>query len=72
MRQDHLITVDPAPGGWRVALDDFPPMMFLSGRRAEQHARSLAARLASLGDDAKVMIHDRTSALVGAQHYFAE
>jgi len=72
MTQDHLISVQPAAGGWTVALDDLPALMFLSGLKAEQHARGLAARLAALGDDAKVLIHDRSSALVGAQHYMAE
>ena len=72
MRQDHLISVEPTAGGWRVSLDDLQPLMFLSGRDAEQHARALAARLTTLGDDAKVLIHDRSSALVGAQHYLAE
>lgn len=72
MGHDHLITVEPTAGGWRVALDDLQPLMFLSGRQAEQHAHGLAARLAGLGDDSRVLIHDRTTALVGAQSYFAE
>ena len=71
MGHDHVITVRPTAGGWRVALDDLQPLMFLSGSKAEQHARSLAARLAELGDDTEVRIHDRSTALVGAQHYLA-
>jgi hypothetical protein len=72
MRHDHLITVRPVPGGWRVSLDDLQPLMFLSGHKAEQHAHDLAGRLSELGDDARVLIHDRSSALVGAQRYFGE
>lgn len=72
MRDDHLITVRPVPGGWRVALDDFQPQLFLSGGQAERHARDLAARLSEIGDDARVLIHDRTTALVSTRHYFAE
>lgn len=67
MDHDHLITVRPVAGGWRVALDDLQPLMFLSGRKAEQHARILAAHLAEIGDRAQVMIHDRASVLVGLQ-----
>jgi len=31
MTQDHLISVQPAAGGWTVSLDDLPALMFLSG-----------------------------------------
>ena len=72
MRQDHLIVVAPIAGGWRVALDDLEPMMFLSGRRAEAHARALAKRLAVVGGEARLMIHDRSYALIGAQLYLAD
>jgi hypothetical protein len=66
---DHLIEVRPCPGGWRVSLDDLQPLMFLSGRKAEAHARDLARRLAEIGDSVRVLIHDRTSALVGTQAF---
>lgn len=69
MLQDHLITVRPVPGGWRVALDDLQPQLFLSGRRAEGQARALAARLAGIGDRAELTIHDRASVLVGSQRF---
>ncbi|MFC3069258.1 hypothetical protein [Phenylobacterium soli] len=72
MRHDHLIVVAPAAGGWRVALDDLEPVMFLSGREAEAHARSLATRLAAVGDDARVTVHDRADVLVGSRRYLAE
>jgi hypothetical protein len=67
MTHDHQITVTPCPGGWRVSLDDLQPLMFLSGGKAEAHARDLAARLAELGDTARVLVHDRSSALAGVQ-----
>jgi hypothetical protein len=46
--------------------------MFLSGGKAEERARALAARLSNAGDDARVLVHDRSSRLVGATRYFAE
>ena len=67
MHRDHLITVEPAPVGWRVAVDDLQPLMFLSGSKAEQHARSLAARLSRLGEVTEVTIRDRAHTVVGAR-----
>lgn len=69
---DDDISVVPVSGGWRVLspLDD-TPLMFLSGAKAEEKAKALAARLAAAGRDARVLIHDRTSALVGAWRFFA-
>ena len=72
MLEDHLITVRAVQGGWRVALDDLTPVMFLSGGRAEHEARRLAGALNGLGRHAQVLIHDRTDALVAARRYFAE
>ncbi|WP_395671709.1 hypothetical protein [Phenylobacterium sp.] len=45
------------------------PLMFLSGRRAEEHARQLARALTRSGDQASVVIHDRSEAFVGAARY---
>jgi hypothetical protein len=59
MPRDHLITVEPAAVGWRVALDDLQPLMFLSGSKAEQHARGLADRLTRLGAFTEVAIRER-------------
>lgn len=67
MAHDHLIMVRACPGGWSVSLDDCQPLMFLSGRRAEIHAYDVATRLAEIGDTARVLVHDRTSALAGVQ-----
>ncbi|CAN5485539.1 hypothetical protein BH10PSE5_BH10PSE5_28350 [soil metagenome] len=70
---DHHISVVPVEGGWRVLspLDD-TPLMFLSGAKAEEKAKSLAERLAATGHDAQVLIHDRTQALIGTWRYFAD
>jgi hypothetical protein len=62
MHRDHLITVEPAAVGWRVALDDLQPLLFLSAGQAEQHARGLAARLSRVGEGAEVMVRDRLRA----------
>lgn len=62
MGREHLITVEPAAVGWRVALDDLQPLMFLSGAQAEQHARGLAARLRGAGGRAKLTIRERGGA----------
>ena len=69
---DHHISVMPVEGGWRVLspLDD-TPLMFLSGAKAEAKAKALAEQLAAAGRDARVLIHDRTQALVGTWRYFA-
>ena len=72
MRDDHLITVDAVQGGWRVALDDLTPLMFLSGGRAEEQARRLAGALNGIGSDARVTIRDRANTLVGSRRYHAE
>ena len=71
MRCDHTITISPTSGGWTLVFDDMAPLMFLSGRKAEQHARRLGARLADFGDDTEVLIHDRAQGLVGSQVYLA-
>lgn len=71
MRRDHTILVTPVAGGWSVRWDESPhPLMFLSGARAEEQARALARGVARSGDDAQVVVHDRTSALVGSTRYF--
>jgi hypothetical protein len=72
MTDDHLITVDAVQGGWRVAMDDLTPLMFLSGGRAEVEARRLAGALNDVGDDARVLIRDRANTLVGSRRYYAE
>ena len=68
MHKDHLITVEPVAVGWRVALDDLQPLMFLSGAKAEQHAHGLAARLSRFGDVTRVTIHSPTDSVVGSRY----
>jgi hypothetical protein len=72
MGHDHLIIVEPVGGGWQVGCDEMQPLMFLSGGRAEAQARIIARCLTRLGDDARVVVHDRASGLIGAHRYFAE
>jgi hypothetical protein len=71
MLEGHRILVSPVPGGWSV---DCPVtdnvLVFASGARAEQAARSLGACLAGLGHDIRVAVHDRHGALIGTAHYF--
>jgi len=72
MSDGYQITVAPVEGGWSVRCDGgLQPMMFLSGARAEQQARALARRLSETGEEAQVLIHDRSYALVGATRYAA-
>ena len=68
MHKDHLITVEPAAVGWRVALDDLQPLMFLSGVEAEEHAHGLAARLSRFGDATRVTIHSPALTVVGSRY----
>jgi len=70
MRRDRTILVTPVAGGWSVRWDEgLHPLMFLSGARAEEQAKALARGVARSGDNAQVVIHDRTSALVGSTRY---
>ena len=45
------------------------PMVFLSGARAEAQARALAVRLSDAGENVRLLVHDRTHALVGATRF---
>jgi hypothetical protein len=68
----HVIEVAPIDGGWRVdcAIAD-QPLLFLSGRRAEEKARDLAGRLAFHGLDSRVLVRDRRGDLIGSIDYYA-
>ena len=69
---DQVVTVTPVEGGWSVACSIIGhPLMFSSGAKAEEKARSLAAVLANNGQDARVMVHDRRNTLIGTVRYFA-
>lgn len=69
---DRIIAVVPAAGGWRLETGDVEALMFLSGAKAEARAKALAQAFARTGEDVRVMIHDRSSALVATQRFFAE
>jgi len=64
-----VIWVSPLAGGWTVRCAELEPLVFRSGRRAEEQAKALARCIAELGRDAQVRIHDRAMNLVGAQDY---
>lgn len=69
---DQVIVVGPVDGGWSVQCSMIgQPLFFLSGAKAEESARKLAACIAELGQDVRVMIHDRDHGLVGTRSYFA-
>ena len=67
---EFSVEVTPASGGWAVlcsAID--PPLMFRSGRRAEDQARRLAECLAGLGHAVRVQVRDRSGSVIGLQAY---
>lgn len=68
---DLEVTVSPIEGGWRVQSAVIADLMFLSGARAEEKARHLAACLARCGADVMLVIQDRTSRVIGTRRYFA-
>jgi hypothetical protein len=62
-----LVEVRPVQAGWRVSAPSaFEPILFLSGRRAEQEGRRMTLTFVAAGLDARLHIHDRTQNLVGA------
>jgi hypothetical protein len=69
--QQYSIVVGPVEGGgWALDCDAIrAPMMFLSGARAEAHARALALRLSQAGDDVELTVRDRACVVVGLAHY---
>jgi hypothetical protein len=72
MTCQHHIAVAPVDGGWSLACDcGLQPMLFLSGGRAEAHARALARRLSEAGGEVRVTVRDRSRAVVGQALYAA-
>jgi hypothetical protein len=70
MIRQHHIAVAPVDGGWSLACDgELEPMMFLSGGRAEAHARALAQRLSAAGGEVHLTVRDRSRAVVGSARY---
>lgn len=67
---DLSVQVAPADGGWAVHCSALgQPLMFLSGRKAEQQARRLADCLASLGQRVSLVIRDRTGGAISVLNY---
>ena len=57
MRQ---VIVEPVEGGWTVKVESVDnPMMFVSGRAAEDAARDLALKLAGGGEDVELELRLR-------------
>lgn len=56
MAYQRVIWVSPLADGWTVRCAELEPLVFRSGRRAEEQAKALAACLARLGRDAQVRI----------------
>jgi len=54
------VIVEPVDGGWTVNVETIDnPMMFASGRAAEDAARDLALRLAANGSDVELELRLR-------------
>ena len=66
------LIVHPVDGGWSVdcaAL--WPPLMFLSGSKAEQKAHELANSVRLTGCDVRVEVQDRAAQTAGVTWYWA-
>jgi hypothetical protein len=69
---DILLHVRPAGHGWLVdCAAGVEPLLFHSGAKAEAQAHALARTIASVGQDARVLVHDRAEQIVGSTRYFA-
>jgi D-arabinose 5-phosphate isomerase GutQ len=65
-----VIRVSPIQGGWSVDYDTLAEaMVFRSGGRAEAAARKIASTLAQNGEEACVVIADRSEREAGRQVY---
>jgi len=70
MSRRYEIAVGPVAGGWSLACDALgEPTMFLSGARAEAHARALALRLSQAGEEVELVVHDRSRKLIAQARY---
>jgi hypothetical protein len=69
---DVHVSVRPIQGGWMLVCGPDPPLVFLSGGRAEAGAHRLGQSLATIGSDATVRVHDRTGQVVGETRYGRE
>jgi hypothetical protein len=69
---EQMIEVTHINGAWCLRIcGSLEPTLYLSGARAESAARRLGRRLAELGCDTRVHIHDKQNVLVGSHRYFA-
>jgi xanthine/CO dehydrogenase XdhC/CoxF family maturation factor len=68
--EDIRLHVRPAGDGWLVdAAGAIEPLVFRSGGRAEAQAHALARTLATSGQSARVLVHDRAQQIVGSTSY---
>jgi hypothetical protein len=57
MPDKHEIRVKPCGDGWTVECDEVgQPILFITGGRAEHHARAMAAAMAKAGCDVRLLI----------------
>jgi len=69
---DVHVSVSPTQGGWMLVYGLNPPLVFLSGGRAEAGAHRLGQSLATIGSDATVRVHDRAGQVIGETRYRPE
>jgi hypothetical protein len=69
---DVHVSVRPTQGGWMLVFERHPPLVFLSGGKAEAGAHRLGQSLATVGSDALVRVHDRSGEVVGETRYFGD
>jgi hypothetical protein len=64
-----IIWVSPLADGWTVRCAELEPLVFRSGRRAEEQAKRLADCLSQLGRAVQVRVQDRQLNLVGSTFF---
>jgi hypothetical protein len=69
----QIVEVRHVTGGWTVSNALIgEPLSFGSRRQAEQRAKSLAGRIAEMGFDSRVDLHDKHDALVETMWFWRE
>jgi hypothetical protein len=72
MPDKHQIRVKPCGDGWTVECDEVgQPILFITGGRAEHHARAMAAAMAKAGCDVRLLICDRKGDVVAIGRHFS-
>jgi hypothetical protein len=69
----QIVKVRRLAGGWNVSNSLIgESRLYGSRRQAEQHARSLAGRIAKMGFDSRVDLHDEADDLVGTMWFWRD